>query len=85
MKHETLSADVIDPRYRTSRLRQGLFDAIATLKPRDQEIVKMRYGLDGDGPFTLEEVGLYFNLSRERVRQIEAGFLRLAKAELSDT
>src|SRR5829696_2104775 len=54
--------------------------AVATLPEREQEVVKLRYGLNGDGrPQSLEEIGRRLGLTRERVRQIEAEALeRLA-------
>ena len=47
-----------------------------SLPPREQEVLKMRFGLDDGYSLTLEEVGLYFNVTRERIRQIEAKALR---------
>ncbi len=44
--------------------------------PREQEVLKMRFGLEDGYSLTLEEVGLYFNVTRERIRQIEAKALR---------
>ena len=54
--------------------------AVATLSEREQEVVKLRYGLNGDGsPQSLEEIGRRLGLTRERVRQLEAKALeRLA-------
>ncbi len=42
------------------------------LKPREERVLRMRYGLDGDKPMTLEEVGQYFGVSRQRIEQIES-------------
>jgi RNA polymerase primary sigma factor len=47
-------------------------EALAELGEREQEVVRMRFGLDGGPPRTLEEVGREFGVTRERVRQIEA-------------
>jgi RNA polymerase primary sigma factor len=47
-------------------------EAFATLKPREQEILNLRFGLDDDSPRTLEEIGKRYGLTRERIRQIEA-------------
>ena len=56
--------------------RENLKAAISILSPRDQEVLKMRFGVDGDPPLTLEQVGMYFNVSSERIRQIEARAVR---------
>ncbi|MDR2659685.1 MAG: RNA polymerase sigma factor RpoD [Spirochaetaceae bacterium] len=57
-------------------LQERLFGVLATLPKREQEVLKMRFGLDDGYSLTLEEVGLYFNVTRERIRQIEAKALR---------
>lgn len=57
-------------------LQEQLQEVLATLPPREQEVLKMRFGLDDGYSLTLEEVGLYFNVTRERIRQIEAKALR---------
>ncbi|NLK46020.1 MAG: RNA polymerase sigma factor RpoD [Treponema sp.] len=57
-------------------LQEQLQTVLATLPPREQEVLKMRFGLDDGYSLTLEEVGLYFNVTRERIRQIEAKALR---------
>jgi RNA polymerase primary sigma factor len=49
---------------------------LATLQPREEEILMMRFGIDGRETHTLEEIGRKFNISRERARQIEAKALR---------
>ena len=46
------------------------------LKPREIQIIKMRYGFESDTPMTLEEIGQEFGMTRERIRQIEARALR---------
>ena len=57
-------------------LQEQLRTVLSTLPPREQEVLKMRFGLDDGYSLTLEEVGLYFNVTRERIRQIEAKALR---------
>ncbi len=57
-------------------LQEHLRTVLNTLPPREQEVLKMRFGLDDGYSLTLEEVGLYFNVTRERIRQIEAKALR---------
>ena len=57
-------------------LQEQLAGVLSTLPPREQEVLKMRFGLDDGYSLTLEEVGLYFNVTRERIRQIEAKALR---------
>ena len=59
-----------------SSLREEIEKVLSTLKPREAEIVKLYFGLDGDRPLTLEEIGEYFTLTRERVRQIKEKALR---------
>lgn len=53
-------------------LRQHLEEVLSELKPREQEILRLRYGFDDGRERTLEEVGQHFGLTRERIRQIEA-------------
>jgi RNA polymerase primary sigma factor len=57
-------------------LQEQLEAVLTTLPPREQEVLKMRFGLEDCYSLTLEEVGLYFNVTRERIRQIEAKALR---------
>ena len=57
-------------------LKEQLMSAIDTLTPREQKVIRLRYGLDDSHPRTLEEVGKEFDVTRERIRQIEAKALR---------
>ena len=57
-------------------LQDEIIGILKTLPPREQDVLKMRFGLDDGYSLTLEEVGLYFNVTRERIRQIEAKALR---------
>lgn len=70
--------DIENPASITSQtlLREQVHTVLSTLPPREQEVLKMRFGLDDGYSLTLEEVGLYFNVTRERIRQIEAKALR---------
>ena len=70
--------EVENPATQTSYklLQEQLRQVLGTLPAREQEVLKMRFGLDDGYSLTLEEVGLYFNVTRERIRQIEAKALR---------
>lgn len=70
--------DVENPAAQTSfvMLQEQIEEVLETLPPREQEVLKMRFGLDDGYSLTLEEVGLYFEVTRERIRQIEAKALR---------
>jgi RNA polymerase primary sigma factor len=57
-------------------LKEQIRKALSTLKPREQIILKLRYGLDDGRARTLEEVGLEFSVTRERIRQIELKAIR---------
>ncbi len=57
-------------------LKEQLNSVLDSLPPREQEVLKMRFGLEDGYSLTLEEVGLTFNVTRERIRQIEAKALR---------
>ncbi len=59
-----------------SMLKGQLLAVIDTLTPREQKVIRLRYGLDDGYPKTLEQVGQEFNVTRERIRQIEAKALR---------
>jgi RNA polymerase primary sigma factor len=53
-------------------LNDTLAETLAELSEREQEVVRMRFGLDDGQPHTLEEVGRHFGVTRERIRQIES-------------
>ncbi len=57
-------------------LREQLFEVLHTLTPREEQVLKLRFGLEDGRMRTLEEVGSVFNITRERIRQIEAKALR---------
>ena len=70
-------------------LRDALKKALSTLTPQEEEVIVLRFGLNDEEPLSLTEVGERFNLSRERIRQIEAKALRklrhpLRSRELKD-
>jgi len=57
-------------------LKEQLADVLKTLTPREERVLSLRFGLEDGHPRTLEEVGKEFNVTRERIRQIEAKALR---------
>ena len=57
-------------------LKEQLLGVLDTLTPREEKVLRLRYGIDDGRPRTLEEVGKEFNVTRERIRQIEAKALR---------
>ena len=77
-------SDLIEDRARVSpveavvsvNLRQRTEHVLRTLSPREEKIIKMRFGLEDGSEHTLEEVGRSFHVTRERIRQIEAEALR---------
>lgn len=83
-EEDTLLGDLIEdkgvenPSNKTelTLLQEQLEMVLSSLPEREEEVLKMRFGIDGGYPLTLEEVGLYFNVTRERIRQIEAKGLR---------
>jgi RNA polymerase primary sigma factor len=75
-----LPDDAADATMRTETLRKIL----STLSHRERRVLELRYGLDGEHPRTLDEVGRTFNVTRERIRQIENQSLKKLRA-LSDS
>lgn len=66
-------------------LTQEIRDALNILTPREEEIIRLRFGIDQDGTYTLDEIGRRFDLTRERIRQIEKRALeKLAEADSGD-
>lgn len=61
--------------FRDKTMRKNIREQIKKLSPREAEIIILRYGLDGNKPLTLEEVGKRFKVTRERIRQIQDGAL----------
>lgn len=66
----------------TYTLSDNLNDALSSLSPREEQILKMRFGINLETTYTLDEIGKYFSLTRERIRQIEKRALE--KLEDSD-
>ncbi len=60
-------------------LQEELIDLLSHLKPREMEVLSKRFGLDGESPLKLKEIGAQLSISRERVRQIEQVALRKLK------
>ena len=59
-----------------SGLREATHNMLASLTPREAKVLRMRFGIDMNTDHTLEEVGKQFDVTRERIRQIEAKALR---------
>ena len=59
-------------------------EMVNTLGPREARVLKLRFGLSGQAPLTLKEIGSIVGLTRERVRQIEVDTLQRIKARLND-
>jgi len=57
-------------------LKEVTYSVLAGLTPREEKILRMRFGIEMNTDHTLEEVGKQFNVTRERIRQIEAKALR---------
>ena len=57
-------------------MREQLLEVLKTLTPREEQVLKLRFGLKDGRMRTLEDVGKIFNITRERIRQIEAKALR---------
>jgi RNA polymerase primary sigma factor len=60
-------------------LRQSLRNVLSTLSPREESVLRMRFGLETEVDLTLEEVGKTFSVTRERIRQIEAKAIKKMK------
>ena len=74
---------IADPQFSTTSgkasfvyLQDQIDKILHSLTKREEEIIKLRFGMNDGMPRTLEEVGLIFNLTRERIRQIEAKALK---------
>ncbi|MHB8482322.1 MAG: sigma-70 family RNA polymerase sigma factor [Nitrospiria bacterium] len=89
--NETSLKDIIEDAGQTSpykrtegvKRREGLMEWISHLKDTEKQVLTLRFGLDGGNPQTLEEIGVYFGLTRERVRQIESSALTKLRAMIA--
>jgi RNA polymerase primary sigma factor len=72
---DDLSPTPIQAAYQTM-LKEKIDEVLGTLSPREARVLRLRFGLDNGTPYTLEEVGEKFGLTRERIRQIEGKALR---------
>jgi RNA polymerase primary sigma factor len=72
--------DAPDERLAQRRMLEQTAALLDTLTPREREVLRLRYGLDGENDHTLEEIGKSFSLSRERIRQIESKALAKLRA-----
>lgn len=85
--HDGTYADVlkderaIDPQQAAlqTAIVETMHDVLDSLPARDRQIISMRYGIGFERPMTMEEIGSEFNLSRERVRQIENAAMKVLR------
>jgi RNA polymerase primary sigma factor len=75
-ENEALPDEVAEVELRKAALKRVL----SSLSPRERRVLELRYGLDGEHPRTLDEVGRTFNVTRERIRQIENQSLKKLRA-----
>jgi RNA polymerase primary sigma factor len=74
------SAPLPDEAAETTLRKEALLKILAALSPRERRVLELRYGLNGEHPCTLDEVGRTFNVTRERIRQIENQSLKKLRA-----
>ena len=68
--------DVVIHEVEQNNLREKIDEVLTDLSDQEQQVLRMRFGLDDDTPKTLEEIGRVFGVTRERIRQIEAKAIR---------
>lgn len=73
---EDYSGESPDKKVIDDSLREALNSVLETLTPSEREILRMRFGLNGNKPMSLQQIGDKFNLSKERIRQIEKKAIR---------
>ncbi len=66
------------------RRREDILEWMTVLKDNERQVIILRFGLEGDEPHTLEEIGKLFGLTRERVRQIESAALRKLRVVIAE-
>ena len=76
---ETLEDTYEMPEVLDFEIREAITKVLSTLTPREERVLRMRFGIGMNTDHTLEEVGLQFSVTRERIRQIEAKALRKLK------
>ena len=70
-------ADALEPgRLEFQLLKSRIVEVMSDLQPLEREILELRFGLAGQAPLTLEEVGRRMNVSRERIRQLQVRAIR---------
>ena len=62
-----------------NQLKEKITKVLSTLTPREERVIRMRFGIGLNTDYTLDEVGLQFSVTRERIRMIEAKALRKLK------
>ena len=67
-----------------SARQKEIRETLGSLRPREAKIVKLYYGLDGNEPLTLREIGSIFNLSRERIRQLQEQALGKIRRQIKE-
>jgi len=78
-------SSVQDSAWYKAALMRRIREALTLLKPREEKIVRMRFGIDQETACTLDEVGKMFDLTRERIRQIQKAALeKLADSQMGD-
>ena len=73
---EDPEADCPDEELDSGSVREEMVQSLALLSPREETVIRMRYGIGEPTQYSLEEIGSRFNLTRERIRQIELKAIR---------
>ena len=73
---ENKDADCPSDDVECQALKEQIEDALASLRPREEKVIRMRFGIGEATQYSLEEIGARFGLTRERIRQIEIKALR---------